>query len=109
MFAFQIEYGEYGQLQTGGFVSIGLMETIGTELLKMKRSIGCFSEEGLALLALFLKRKEVISSSAISDGRPAKVLPEQVQVLVHLGFLSLLYFPLSIPLLRTEKYQHFRS
>src|SRR5437868_4293289 len=93
MFAFQIKYGENRQLKASNFVSIGLVQTIWTELLKVKRRFWRFSKQGFTLLALFFQRKEVISSSAIRGGRPTEILPEQVQILVHWKFLSSFFFP----------------
>ena len=78
MFAFEVEYGENRQFQTGTFVPIGLMEAIRTEVLQMKERFWRFSEKGFPLLALFFQGEKVVSSFAIGDGRPTRILPEQV-------------------------------
>ena len=78
MFAFEVEYGENRQFQTGTFVPIGMMEAIRTEVLQMKERFWRFSEKGFPLLALFFQGEKVVISFAIGDGRPTRILPEQV-------------------------------
>ena len=51
---FEVEDSEDRQFRTGRFVSIGLVQTVWIELLKVKERTWCFRKEGFPFLAFFL-------------------------------------------------------
>jgi hypothetical protein len=52
--AFEVEDSEDRQFRTGRFVTIGLVQTVWIEFLKVKERIRCFRKEYFPFLAFFL-------------------------------------------------------
>ena len=78
MIPFKIEYHKSRKLQISRFISIGLVETVGTEFLKLKERFWRARKNAPPLVAFFLKRKETVSPFGSGDARPTIILSKLV-------------------------------